>query len=130
MSDAADTQGLSTRDQWRLITRLQEQNALLEQEVGALRAQKARWLQGSGTSGGGNGGLGGSCRVLRSGGSTAPGSPRGMLVVPPDVPTVAAPKSTASVAVQTDKELVCRQPCSFFFSLPLSPFFFHPALKP
>ena len=49
--DAADTQGLSTRDQWRLITRLQEQNALLEQEVAALRAQKARWLQGSGSGG-------------------------------------------------------------------------------
>lgn len=114
MSDAADTQGLSTRDQWHLITRLQEQNALLEQEVGTLRAQKARWLQSSGT-GGNTGGLGGSCRVLRSGGSATggPGSPKGLYVVPPDVPVLTAPKTAASVAVQTDKELVC-QPCSFF----------------
>lgn len=112
--DAADTQGLSTRDQWRLITRLQEQNALLEQEVAALRAQKARWLQGSG-SGGGSSGLGGSTRTLRTGG---PGSPRNMLAAPPDIPPITAPKTTATVAVQTDKELVCQ---TTFFSLSPSP---------
>lgn len=111
--DAADTQGLSTRDQWRLITRLQEQNALLEQEVAALRAQKARWLQGSG-SGGGTSGLGGSTRTLRTGG---PGSPRNMLAAPPDIPPITAPKTTATVAVQTDKELVCQT--TFFLSLRL-----------